>query len=798
MQASWDRSRHTDLVSRLVPSSRSIAGLSRQDAADLLRRYSLARRSVRLAAFDVGADTLQASFAAINARLPKIAPGEARLLVGAFGAGKSEAAETWHQALIGAFEADPRTPQPVWLDASDMTHRSLEEVLASIADKEAIRTDGLAIVIDGLDEVDGARAARLFEQGQVFVRANPNSSMLMTCRPGVIDAGKQSIDWSGLTRDEAVHLVGLVSGIEPATWLWDSILLDAISRPFFAMAAGVVLGQGGVPAGQADLIRRLVERALMDAPTTAVAVSAAPRYMALRRLARNLTESGGEIDGLDFAARALVRETTLVRSRATGDVEFSLPIFQQWFAAQSILDDPNMGKRICSDPLAFDRWRWAIAVACLAAEVDQLDDIIAAGLNGNSGAGLWVIKQISQGHDRRSESTIDKATAGARLLRATRAGVNALGELAPLYFPVASTEQPIVLGVRVDGPTLVLGWRTRSEATDEVVDLPSDVHPLNFEGDRELWLARRSGPVPDGSEWPWRLVQEDIGRQTLQILNSHPKIGPRFGIWHLESIYAAARHLGGKPTAMFEPMLVTSILEAAQRFLSMVGDPRKAAYHSNGRTIPGQTISDLVAWLAEQDSDVLERPLPPPDLDPTQSGGWVWGLYSDVQLQSFYAEAYGHACVAYDEALESEFGNFSWSMGAGSDGEFGVVGDLSYLSKTAMGGRRPGITTARVPIAQVSEISSRLGPNARVSRNGRALFTRSPDDKSGSWVEDLVRDRPVLRRSAGAFSRSGTLSSSIADYSSHSRPASELAARWIFDDLKAMGIAQGTFPQLDN
>lgn len=107
------------------------------------------------------------------------------------------------------------------------------------------------------------------------------------------------------------------------------------------MAAGVVLAEGVRPAEQADHIRRLVERALADAPTNAVAVAPEERFEALKRLAFNLTDSGGERDGLDFRTRNVVRETTLVRSRLTGACEFSLPIFQQWFAAQAMLSDPG-------------------------------------------------------------------------------------------------------------------------------------------------------------------------------------------------------------------------------------------------------------------------------------------------------------------------------------------------------------------------------------------------------------------------------------------------------------------------
>lgn len=180
-----------------------------------------------------------------------------------------------------------------------------------------------------------------------------------------------------------------------------------------------MLANGQIPSGQADLIRRLVEYALADAPTSAAAVTSTPRYTALRTLAENLTRSGNTRDGLNFQERALVRQTTLVHVRADGSADFTLPIFQQWFAGQSILAAPSKARELAADPQLFDRWRWAIAVACVAGDSEQVDAIISESLHGNPGAGSWIIDQVSSGHDWRSDEPIDESTAGPRLLRAS-------------------------------------------------------------------------------------------------------------------------------------------------------------------------------------------------------------------------------------------------------------------------------------------------------------------------------------------------------------------------------------------
>jgi hypothetical protein len=97
----------------------------------------------------------------------------------------------------------------------------------------------------------------------------------------------------------------------------------------------------------------------------------------------------------------------------------------------------------------------------------------------------------------------------------------------------------------------------------------------------------------------------------------------------------------------------------------------------------------------------------------------------------------------------------------------------------------------------LTELGSAGSANRIISSNGRALVTLSPDRERGeSWVEDFVRSRRVARAEL-AFSRAGNLTTSIADEIGHSRPASSIAASWLFSDLKNLDMADGTFPQLE-
>ncbi|QRY42313.1 hypothetical protein JVX92_15130 (plasmid) [Microbacterium hominis] len=794
LQASWDGHRHAEIVALLTKITGSFSGFSREDEATVLRIRSATRSSTRLAAFKVDRAVVASSLSRMT--VPAVAIGQVRVLVGAFGSGKSEAAERWHLERIEAAAESPDAPHAVWMDAADLSHQTVEAALGSMIPVDTWRADGVALVIDGLDETDTARASQLLVQARGLVSSNAKSCALLTSRPGVLDTEDVAVPWNGLDPSDAEQLVESVAGSQHVTWSWSSSLRDAITRPFFALAAGVLIAQGQRPNGQADLIRRLVEHALSDLPTSAAAVTASDRYQALRSLAENLTHTANVSDGLTFQQRALVRETSLIHDRRDGSVEFTLPIFQQWFAAQSILEDSSAVAELCAAPQSFDRWRWTIAVACAAGDAEKVDAIIADCLRGNPGAGAWVVDQVSAGHgyDLDSSEPLDASTAGSRLLRATRAMVTAMGAMASSLFPVESADQPIVLGVRVDGPRLTNAWSLQRSTSDVVLELPDEVHPFNSRADG--WVASRSGLVPEGVEWPWRLVQDHISGGFDRVLASDPQMGPRFGVWHVESMYRAARILLNQSDPWFRPMPVSAIVAAAEQLLRQVPNASDARFNLNTRLVHGRVLVDLVDWLSEADGDELRRPLPTPDLDPQSR--WIWSVYSDKQLQKFHAEAFGLACEAYDEAVQTCFSSFGWTMSTGADGDFGVIGQIDFYEDPSDGARSPAFASARAPLSTIHLLTERLKDEDPVlASNGRALFTVASDDGAEDWVRSTVNQQRAAPSRSTPFSVRGTYSHSMALDTTASRVATQIAAEWLFDDLKALGLAKGTGPRFD-
>lgn len=793
---SWADARHDELLGLLTQLVKSEPRLSREDASTLLLAQSRARRTRRLASFGVEARRLSAAFTTLDSESPTVGVGEYVVLVGAFGSGKSELAEVWFRQRVFEYRERGSEALPCWLRAGEIGARSLEDVLAQQVSEHSRRP--FALVVDGLDEVDGQTATRLVDLVSAMIESRRGSVALLTSRPGVLSTSDQEQPWEGLSLEQARSVVESVSGKPHVTWEWNPTLLESVRRPFFAIGAGIMLADGTKPSSQADLIRRLVERALAEQTSSAVAVQDSDLYRLLVRVAVELTASGGVSDGRTFQERQQLRRTRLA-AVSDGMVEFTLPIFQQWFAAQALLEQEPLLLASVASAASFDRWRWSLAIAGLSVtSAEQFDGIAGVLLNANTGAGSWVLDQVASARDwpKRGENDfVDPATAGQRILRATRSWIDAIGPLASAVFPVADDRQPISLRVAVGSGTVSTVWDRATPVEDVVSGLDPQFSAMD-DGDH-TWREISSGGAIAGFEWPWVRVHERIAKATLKVLEQHPRLGPVDGVWHNESRYRLARTILNSRSFMFPALDRQQLNSAVQDFLSRWDDPLNVRWIINGEQILGGEVIDLATWIEGLEGDFIDRPLPAPDEE--LRGSFVWDVYSPSRLREFVAEAYGQACDAYDQACGSVFSNFAWSLGTGAPNGFGVIA-IVEAADTGRGWQgAPGLMKALVPLSALEAEVQRFGHVALLSENGRALVVARevsglPDGRQGEheYFADLLER--VGSAGSGAFGRRSIMSRGV-DFTAHTRPASELAARWLWEDLKAVKLGKGTFPQ---
>jgi len=164
----------------------------------------------------------------------------------------------------------------------------------------------------------------------------------------------------------------------------------------------------------------------------------------------------------------------------------------------------------------------------------------------------------------------------------------------------------------------------------------------------------------------------------------------------------------------------------------------------------------------------------------------------------FEAEVYGRACEAYDEALIYSFARLGWSMPSSALAPFGVVLEVVRPGGASGFDAVPSLTAMRVPMALMAQVAP-SGPEVIWSACGRAVVS-PPKRERGSDSERHWATVESIRRWLAAANREpiGGLGwvNTGADDMANVRPASSVAAAWLWDDLKTIGLGDGTFPQL--
>lgn len=794
----WAHQRNAGVRELLLQLAGPGAAVSSADFAIVLERRSEARRAVRLQAFGFDEAVLASHFGRIE--VLNVPADAVVVLIGDFGSGKSEIAEAWHRSAINVLATQSDAPLPVWLSARELSGQSLEAAVERQLGPTWRHGRGASIVIDGADETDIATAQALLDAARILSKTYGNSRVLITARPGTLSpAPTEKAQVELLLEDEALDLVMLAGGKSHHTWHWTTAMRATVTRPFFALAAGSMLGRDERPHGEADLIRGLVESALERGRERSAVTSAETRSV-LTKLAVALTRS--DADGLSFSERQSARSSRLVADGRDGSVLFSLPIFQHWFAAQAILTGEVPAGEVIANSVHFNRWRWAAAVAALSApKTESVDDLLTTWVAGNPGAAAWILKTAFSGYRSwrtSDDESLDPNTSGPRLLRALRTWSDALGPLASGIVPWPVVRGHVGLGVTVSGRRIDVALSTALPATDYVTDVPPGVHPF-VQGAVPDWIPWSSGAAPQGNAWPWIMVQNRIAGKTREKLSKDPFLGAPEGIWVQERRFDLARRLLDQGSPFRTPLPADRVREQAAGLLNALRRGRGTRIEiSASAACSGAELEDLISWIDRTSTTHVLSHLPDADM-PNRSGPWIWDLYSPQRLMEFEVEVYGRACEAYDEALDHAFTNLGWSMPASAFAPFGVLLEIQYDDAATRLGSIPGLIAMRVPMPMLAGLVS-TDAEATWSTSGRAVVTRSNDEPSANWdrYESTVESicgwlAEQNRELTGGLGWTST----GADDMSKRRPASSLAAHWLWDDLNSIGLAAGTSPQLE-
>jgi hypothetical protein len=359
-RASSSHRSRTDQLGELTSSSR----------ARMIARWQAAGLSAELAAELADDPTV----GTLPLELSDVPAGSVKVLEGHLGIGKSLLAERLHQHQVQQARLRVDAPVPVWLHIRELGEDLATTVTAVSHGLGNPQRVGAAVVVDGLDEDGSGTAADVIEQARVLVHRWPTTGVLLTTRPGLSINDDERIDAPLLTDDQADTLVQRIAddGVSFDSWLWQwpdearTALRETLRTPLFASIIGILRRQGqATPLSPAELVQRLVDRGLRAASRGSSHHTEQTIRSLLCRVAIKTPQRGGRLPLVEIGSHA--DQLALLASRLVaqeGDtLAFPLPLLEQWFAAQALLDGPVDFAPLVDDLRQLEPWRWPLVMA---------------------------------------------------------------------------------------------------------------------------------------------------------------------------------------------------------------------------------------------------------------------------------------------------------------------------------------------------------------------------------------------------------------------------------------------------
>lgn len=770
-----------EVLDRLKNVEEPATRLSRADWATLQERAVRLRRDSRLQAFRVSVVQMEPYLEGLRTTAPVLPPGSFYLLEGSYGSGKSEQAATWLLQQIERYRLHVGMPVPLHLDARVVEQTGIEERLLADVGLTALRGQGVALVVDGLDEIRSERAARVLEDANTLVVKYAVSKVLLTSRSGVLDGhllldGTNHHEQAPLELDVALSLIASVAGTRPRAAMENPGYRESVKLPFFALAAAVAEREGDALSGRAGLIRGLAETAIGRPGVVRTSIGTADVAERLGRLA--VSDTRREIsDGLSKLERLNLLETGLVRrSDNEARLQFTLPLLEQWFAGQRLLSDPELIDEAVSSSASFEAWRWAVAIALEESHWSQYHAIITRCLERDLGAAAWLIRESSKSKFNTGglQGTLD--------LQAERLNdvLEYVMRTAPLYrelvFPLPVQGEQLTFNVRATRAMVGIDWcSTIGDAAPSQQDSATEQPSFSIES----WGVGPSAEVT----WPWEYIRGRLTKGVDSRFWQHLDLGYSGGLWERERRYAlAAKFLEPKRGPAPQRVSLERLRRRLEEILQYVDLDHLGSYKNGRLRVSGAAFRDLVNWAWNCPHAEVGPLVPHPMVDPN-TVNFADGLFPRELVDKHLLESHGFGAEMYDEALAGLFSAFKWRWSEPDGAVRGVIGVTEHSPVQRTGSH---VMKIAVPAHLLDDIESEYGAAFEISSNGRARFRPSSGDRGESLRKATfaVLDRERYGENGGP----PPIWSSSVLRTSNDRPASLVAQDWIRQGLSAVGL----------
>ncbi|MEU9982255.1 hypothetical protein [Streptomyces sp. NPDC050856] len=713
--------------------------------------------------------------------LISLGSGKVVALVGPMGAGKSDMANLWLANRCREFAEDDGKPLPLWIAARGISS-DLESWITSRVDSSTLAEVGVSLVVDGIDET--SKGAQLVEECQILAARWPKSQILITGRPGTFPDHVECVHLESWSEDAAFEMIRKVAGspnIHP--YSYPPQIVEAVRRPLFAMlVVSIHSAHESVPETSAGLIQQCALRSLERSTG-----SWRESFPLLRRIAVSSVANDGNVALAEVGGEAIrhsLQESRLV-AFSEHKVSFTLSLFEQWFAAEALLQGEADLDHILSDLASFAKWRYVLALSMQTGSSEHIDDIMTALAKWNPGAAAWVVREgIGRpfGNNNSSCELPGWKAVATRLHRATTSWCTGIGELAPVVTVLdagknASDHLKLHLAVEETGTRFIYAWEQGSSDSKDIHHLPN---PQELVG-RGIGVGSSPAPAGDAWVWGWTLhhMQQGIERNLPNALHLH---APLSGVIETEYIWAViyallrrGSFLHAEPVEVEElKALVRELREKAREH----GPVEDYAYqYGAGRKITRLDLILVDEWLNRQHEGQLTPPWPSVDVN-RPSSGWVWKFYTPERLLELTRFVYARALDAYAEMMSTLFANFTYTLNHSSLLPATLKGTL-HVGEGDSFTDGPVLDYCLIPLADTESSQSRVDISIAQSREVRI-------------PQEYEKYQPYLRRfhidnpERAPFSFHGWTQTALHIW--ESRPATNIAFRWLWSDLRSLGL----------
>ncbi|MCY3899574.1 MAG: hypothetical protein OXF86_13445 [Caldilineaceae bacterium] len=680
------------------------------------------------------------------------------------GSGKTLAAERLFQRAIDRALDDSSQPFPIFVSARDLQMPIEDYVEHKSKDISRKSVTGSIIIVDGLDEIGVKAANSLLEELSIFTDAQTLATAVVTSRPlpDLKDDIGQRLAMSTLDQQKSIDLISRIAGQELElrdVYAWSESVQDATKRPLFAIMIGSVLR-----ASPDSTFHKPVQLVTALAESSQMEVENAEEEevdILLQKLAVKAVSIGKRVFLQDISNRR-VEQRMLANSRLVNKqedmVDFTLPIFREWYAARALIEETVSFEELHSDS---DLWVIPLAIAVDSGNETSKRTLMTKLCSSDPGLASLVLQELEPvwPPDESDEFSLGTSLdAGEKIRNAMETWGQGLGELYSIIGPVDSKGNTSTLGIEVyaGGTRIHTSWYTGTHEQPNVVELPKDISPFTYNPE---WSGFSSRMVPHAELWPWFIAKDDL---VNSLSNKVPLEHLALESMSIDAVqecsWAFSLGVQRRSTRRQEPISIQEILRyIEEEAINSVAIQLDFEVYLRNKHI--RIVDHHLKDLAHNGEATISDPWPSED-QLTTGTHWVWEGYTSQRLLERTIEVYGGALRIYMAIVRKWFKAFGFRfqmygcLPARLEGRITIPkGQDSFASGPVLTWR-PIILSDNAE----SEVAFELGVPDKLHKD----FRESNESKSPFLAEQRLN----------VFGM---------------QPATKLACEWLSDDLQKLG-----------